>query len=205
MMKRLLIILLILLFSGSSFAGPGAIKAVIAAKRGAGGSLGGEVGNKSGATDDTATPPSYPGNDQGLSGCFAASQSGDISYIHVYQEYSSGTTGQQYNAAIYTSDGTTLLRDGSLSNEGGTIPGRTSIALDSSYTISQGTTYCLSFGAHNSPDSWNIGATTASGINIYIDTTYTVGASMPASVDVTTVRNSNESLRIWATNTSDGS
>ncbi|MDA8113516.1 MAG: hypothetical protein M0Z43_02150 [Acidithiobacillus sp.] len=165
----------------------------------------GEVGNKAGAVDDTPSPTSYPGNDQGLSSCFEATASGQISYIHAYLGYSSGSTGQQYNAAIYDATGSTLYRDGSLSDGGGTIPGRTTIALDSPYTITSGTTYCLSFGAHNSPDGWNIGATYQVGANVYYDATYTVGATMPATVDVTTVKTSGEILRLWATNTADGS
>lgn len=164
----------------------------------------GEVGNKSGTNDDTVTPNTYPGNDQGLIGCFSAGTSGTIGYIHARLASSSGSTGQQYNGAIYSDTGT-LIADGTMRDEPGTVPGTISFQLDSSTTVTQGSTYCLIVGAHNSPDGWSLSSTNIPGSNTYHDTTFTVGNTMPSSADVTTNRISNYVPRIWATNTADGS
>lgn len=201
-MKRILITAIIMLAWASAWAGSTTVvvgqgKVVVAAN--------GEIGNKAGANDSSVSPNTYPGNDQALTCCFSASASGDISYIHVVMGYSSGTTGQQYNVAIYSSDGTTLLGDGTLSSEGSGTPVRTSIALDEPVAITSGTTYCLSFGSHNSGDGWSVHYTTQAGQTTYYDSSYTVGNTMPSTVDVSTTKEASSMLRIWATNTSDGS
>lgn len=163
----------------------------------------GEVGNKSGANDDFVQPQNYPGNDQSLTGCFVAGTTGTVGYIHAYMYSSTGSTGQQYNAGIYTSTGT-LIVDSTTRDEPATIPGIISFTLDSPTTVTSGTTYCLSMGAHNSPDNWALSNTNIPGSNTYTDTTFTVGDTLPASSDVTTVRTPNYVPRIWATNTANG-
>lgn len=194
-MKILNILLVLLLSLGVADAGTTVIKKKAVA------ASGGEVGNKSGANDDTSTPATYPGADQSLTSCFAAGTSGTIGYIHVHLA-SSPSTGHQYNAGIYNSSGG-LIADGTLREEPGTVPGIMTFALDSATTITASTTYCLSVGDKSPSDSWSVSSTSAG--TIYTDATFDVENTLPATADVTTVRQSGYTLRIWATNTSDGS
>jgi len=125
---------------------------------------------------------------------FTATSTGTIGYIHFWI---GGFTGQA-NVRIATSDGT-LIKDGVLTSIDADYEWKT-IALDSTTTITAGTTYRLGFGLATG-DTWMQPGEVQSGSGTrYWDTSYAVGNDMSA-VPAADSQDGSDDLAIYADNT----
>jgi len=162
------------------------------------------TGGGAGSSGDTA---GFVGNNgsvsQGAAGdlgnhaywqSFVAEKSGTIGYIHFYVGSFTGDA----NVAIYDNSGT-LIMDGTMTTLDATYEWKT-IALDSSITITAGTTYRLAFG-FDATDDYMVQHEVDSGDGDRItDLSYTVQDDMSAAPDTDTT-DSWDDLAIYADNT----
>jgi len=150
----------------------------------AGGS--GFVGNENGSVDSVATGSAI---DQGFESCYSAATTGNVTYIHAKTDMETGS-----NAAIYSSDRTTKLGDGTMTSSSA---GQINVQLDSPVSITQGTTYCLVVGSHVD-DYYEMSVTNLVGNPVRIMDPFTIGDTMPASYTAGSINQEFYGLIIWA-------
>jgi len=125
---------------------------------------------------------------------FVAEASGTIGYIHFYVGSFTGGA----NVAIYDNSGT-LIMDGTMTALDATYEWKT-IALDSSITITAGTTYRLAFGFDATDTYMVFHEVEDAGGDRCTDTSYTVQDDMSATPSAD-MQNYYDDLAIYADNT----
>jgi len=119
------------------------------------------------------------GNNTGIRQSLVAGSSGSINRVCVYLD-STGAS-NNYNVAVYSEDGNTLLRDGALTSGSGLTNGTYNcFPLDSALSITSGTTYQLVFGGAD--DSYFVIRTVYGTPYGYNNASMTVGATMPSTI-----------------------
>lgn len=156
----------------------------------------GFVGNSAASTSSGNSSSSNESQYQ----LFEATTSGTISYCHAEV---ADIDGASVNIAIYSSDVSAKLADGTLTNVVGS-PAVVDVTLDNPITVASGASYFLNIGAPVDA-FWRVNYTAGTGIVYYYDVPTTVGDSMPDPMSTGGTLKTNSSLRIWCDNTPSGS
>lgn len=175
-MRRLLLVLIALLLAVPCFGQDDHFYVNFKKKAAAGGVSPGFVGDNTATSAGDASPGAEPYSNKAVYSCYSATTSGTIGYLHALMNTSAAGN---FNMALYSSDLSTKLADGSLTVGPGT--GRLTITLDATVEITESTTYCIALGASND-DYWKSAAANVVGTHVYEDSSYTVADSMPASM-----------------------
>jgi hypothetical protein len=172
--RNTLVLIFCLLFCSNCFAQDMLLNSFsVATTGGASGSIGNESFSSYANGGTAANRMAYQ--------AFVTTTAGSVNRICA--QLSSVSDGTHWNAGIYNSDGTTLLRDCTLTEEATTDPGVVCWALDSEYTLIDSTTYTLAVGS--SDDTfWQIGrSASGAGGPYYVNSdSGSITDSMPATI-----------------------
>jgi hypothetical protein len=158
----------------------------------------GEIGNRTGSDDDSDTLTS------GVGSWITATTTtpGTVSYIHISLAYCYGTP-KQINAGIYSSDGNTKLAEGNLITVG-SGSAIAHIALDTPLILVVSTNYRLVV-VSASNEATSVRTTNFAYNPTNHDTSFTAGDTLDSTLALSVQAQQYYGLRIWATNTADGS
>lgn len=158
----------------------------------------GMIGNNAVSTGNISTTTTY--EDRCLFYTTTTTTAGVVTYAHV--ETSGMANGTSIFIAMYSSDLSTKLAEGSVAWGGG--DGVAHIQLASSFTLVAATAYVLAVGTDTASDYYTVKALAATGIPTYQDSAWVAEIPLPGSITEDVERIANASPRLWFTNTADG-